>query len=105
MANHDLRQPLNSLGLFTSALDQHLNSPQARETARDIRESSTARQSMLDALIDLSRLDAGIVTVQTRNASVQAVVLEEFCQAGDPGMRPKPRARVGDRAAAETDRE
>jgi signal transduction histidine kinase/CheY-like chemotaxis protein len=72
-ASHDLRQPLHSLGLFTSALDEHLNSPQARETARNIRESITALQSLFDALLDLSRLDAGIVTVQARNVDVQAL--------------------------------
>jgi signal transduction histidine kinase len=72
-ASHDLRQPLHSLGLFTSALDEHLTSPQARETARSIRASITALESLFDSLLDLSRLDAGVVTVQPRNVSLQAL--------------------------------
>jgi signal transduction histidine kinase len=72
-ASHDLRQPLHSLGLFTSALDEHLDSPQARATARNIRESITALESLFDSLLDLSRLDAGIVTVQPRNVALQAL--------------------------------
>lgn len=72
-ASHDLRQPLHSLGLFTSALDEQLTSPQARETARGIRESITALESLFDALLDLSRLDAGIVSAQPRNVALQAL--------------------------------
>jgi signal transduction histidine kinase/ActR/RegA family two-component response regulator len=72
-ASHDLRQPLHSLGLFTSALDEHLTSPQARATASSIRESITALESLFDALLDLSRLDAGIVTVQPKNVMLQSL--------------------------------
>jgi signal transduction histidine kinase/ActR/RegA family two-component response regulator len=72
-ASHDLRQPLHSLGLFASALDEQLTSPQAREKARGIRESITALESLFDALLDLSRLDAGIITVQPRNVALQAL--------------------------------
>jgi signal transduction histidine kinase/CheY-like chemotaxis protein len=72
-ASHDLRQPLHSLGLFASALDEQLPSPQARQTARGIRESITALESLFDALLDLSRLDAGVITAQPRNVSLQAL--------------------------------
>ncbi len=72
-ASHDLRQPLHSLGLFSSALDEHLISPAARATARSIRQSITALESLFDSILDLSRLDAGIVTVQPRNVALQAL--------------------------------
>jgi signal transduction histidine kinase/ActR/RegA family two-component response regulator len=72
-ASHDLRQPLHSLGLFTSALDQHLASPPAREIARSIRSSIHALEGLFDSLLDLSRLDAGVVSVQPRNVSLQAL--------------------------------
>jgi len=70
-ASHDLRQPLHSLGLFTSALDEQLAAPQAKETARGIRESIAALERLFDALLDLSRLDAGVVTMQPRNVALQ----------------------------------
>jgi len=72
-ASHDLRQPLHSLGLFSAALDKHLESPVAREKARGIRESIEALESLFDALLDLSRLDAGIVVAQPRNVGLQAL--------------------------------
>jgi signal transduction histidine kinase len=72
-ASHDLRQPLHSAALFTSALEEHLSSPQAQETARGIRESIAALESLFDALLDLSRLDAGIVAAQPRNVALQAL--------------------------------
>ena len=72
-ASHDLRQPLHSLGLFTSALDEHLTSPQARATARSIQESISALESLFDSLLDLSRLDAGVITVQPRNVALQGL--------------------------------
>lgn len=72
-ASHDLRQPLHSLGLFSSALDAHLTSPQARATSRQIRESIAALESLFDALLDLSRLDAGVVTVEPRNVALQTL--------------------------------
>ena len=72
-ASHDLRQPLHSLGLFSSALDEHLISPAARATARSIRESIAALESLFDSILDLSRIDAGIVSVQPRNVALQAL--------------------------------
>lgn len=72
-ASHDLRQPLHSLGLFSAALDDHLSSPVARDKVRGIRESVTALESLFDALLDLSRLDAGVVIAHPRNIALQAL--------------------------------
>ena len=70
-ASHDLRQPLHSLGLFGAALDEDVTSPTAREKVRGIRESIAALESLFDALLDLSRLDAGTVTAQPHNVALQ----------------------------------
>jgi signal transduction histidine kinase len=72
-ASHDLRQPLHSLGLFSAALDEHMSTPAAREKLRGIRESITALEDLFDSLLDLSRLDAGIVIAQPRNLTLQAL--------------------------------
>ena len=72
-ASHDLRQPLHSLGLFSAALDEHLTSPAAREKVRGIRDSIAALESLFDALLDLSRLDAGVVAAQPRNVELQGL--------------------------------
>jgi signal transduction histidine kinase/CheY-like chemotaxis protein len=60
-ASHDLRQPLQALRLFSDAL---LNSAKEQETVRlagQIGKSVNALVDMFDDLLDVSRLDAGIV--------------------------------------------
>ena len=59
-ASHDLLQPLNAARLFTSALRQQpaLDEESSRLAER-IDASFRAAEDLLDALLDVSRLDAG----------------------------------------------
>nr|WP_221195439.1 PAS domain-containing hybrid sensor histidine kinase/response regulator [Luteibacter sp. Sphag1AF] len=59
-ASHDLLQPLNAARLFTSALRQHPGlDTEAAQLAERIDASFRAAEDLLDALLDVSRLDAG----------------------------------------------
>ncbi|MGA7439514.1 MAG: PAS domain-containing hybrid sensor histidine kinase/response regulator [Luteibacter sp.] len=59
-ASHDLLQPLNAARLFTSALRQHPGlDGEATQLAERIDASFRAAEDLLDALLDVSRLDAG----------------------------------------------
>jgi Na+/proline symporter/signal transduction histidine kinase len=59
-ASHDLLQPLNAARLFTSALRQHPGlDNDAAQLAERIDASFRAAEDLLDALLDVSRLDAG----------------------------------------------
>ena len=59
-ASHDLLQPLNAARLFTSALRQHPGlDAEASALAERIDASFRAAEDLLDALLDVSRLDAG----------------------------------------------
>jgi len=59
-ASHDLLQPLNAARLFTSALRQHPGlDEEASGLAERIDASFRAAEDLLDALLDVSRLDAG----------------------------------------------
>jgi Na+/proline symporter/signal transduction histidine kinase/ActR/RegA family two-component response regulator len=59
-ASHDLLQPLNAARLFTSALRQHpALDGEAMQLAERIDASFRAAEDLLDALLDVSRLDAG----------------------------------------------
>jgi signal transduction histidine kinase/CheY-like chemotaxis protein len=63
-ASHDLRQPVHALGLFVGQL-RGANDPAAqRELLEHIEHSVTAFEALLEALLDLSRLDAGTVAVR-----------------------------------------
>lgn len=57
--NHDLRQPLQALGLFISALRQRALSGDLDRLAERIEASHTGFLDEFDALIDLARLSEG----------------------------------------------
>ncbi len=60
-ASHDLRQPLHALGLFVSALAHSESAKREPELVAHIRSATDSLQNLLDAILDLSRLDGGNV--------------------------------------------
>ena len=61
-ASHDLRQPLQALNLFTYALAESTAASGERELVQDMRHALSAMEGVLNGLIDISKLDAGVVT-------------------------------------------
>jgi len=60
-ASHDLRQPLQALGLFTASLRDAERRPEDSRKFEQILSSVDALESLFDELLDVSRLDAGYV--------------------------------------------
>jgi len=60
-ASHDLRQPIHALGLFFAELSDRVRSPETALVIGQVEDSIAAINSMLNALLDVSKLDAGIV--------------------------------------------
>jgi len=58
-ASHDLRQPLHALGLFVSGLAQSKAAKQEPKLVAHIQASVESLQHLLDAILDISRLDRG----------------------------------------------
>ncbi|MBN8474031.1 ATP-binding protein [Sulfuritalea sp.] len=58
-ASHDLRQPLHALGLFVSALAQSDAARREPELVSSIQSGVNTLQNLLDAILDISRLDGG----------------------------------------------
>jgi signal transduction histidine kinase len=73
-ASHDLRQPVHALGLFVGALRGVAMAPDGRRMLAQIEASITAMNSLFSALLDVSRLDAGVVTVERRPFAIQPVM-------------------------------
>jgi signal transduction histidine kinase/CheY-like chemotaxis protein len=63
-ASHDLRQPVHALGLFADALQRARSDGEARHIARQIEASVAALSASFDALLEVSRLDAGVLQVK-----------------------------------------
>jgi signal transduction histidine kinase len=63
-ASHDLRQPIHTLSLFSAALGMRELDEKTQHIADNIDGAVKALASQMDALLDISRLDAGIVQVK-----------------------------------------
>ncbi len=70
-ASHDLRQPLHALTLFTASLDEKIRQPDARDLLDSIKRSVNALENLFNALLDVSRLDAGVVQPRIRSSNLQ----------------------------------
>ncbi|OUS27029.1 hypothetical protein A9Q99_17655 [Gammaproteobacteria bacterium 45_16_T64] len=62
-ASHDLRQPIHALSLFSGALAKKTLDSESREIAEHMDLALQSLVSHLDSLLDISKLDAGIVNV------------------------------------------
>jgi signal transduction histidine kinase/CheY-like chemotaxis protein len=60
-ASHDLRQPIHALGLFFAELSDRIYSTDTALLIGQIDDSIAAVNSMLNSLLDISKLDAGVV--------------------------------------------
>lgn len=72
-ASHDLRQPVQALVFFASALETKMGGSPNATVLNDMKGSLEALNTLLDALLDVSRLDAGIVVPQPTNFSLSVL--------------------------------
>jgi signal transduction histidine kinase len=62
VASHDLRQPLHALGLFVAQLRGRAPAQERRRVIERIEASLSAMNELFNALLDVSKLDAGVLT-------------------------------------------
>jgi signal transduction histidine kinase/integral membrane sensor domain MASE1/CheY-like chemotaxis protein len=62
MASHDLRQPLHALGLFAAQLRTALKSREREKAVERVNAAVSEMGEMFNSLLDISRLDAGVLT-------------------------------------------
>lgn len=66
-ASHDLRQPLHAMTLFAENLEQNLPEGEQKNTARNLQASMQQLNQLLGSLLDISRLQVGVVEPQCRH--------------------------------------
>jgi len=81
-AVHDLRQPLHALGLFCAALDQRLHDIPERPLIKNMMASIEALETSFGAMLDISRLDAGVVRAAPQSFPVRDVFRRLYQQFG-----------------------
>lgn len=72
-ASHDLRQPLHAMGLFAEALRQKTHDGEVAQLVNSINSSVDALDELFSELLDISRLDTGVVNVSTQSFAVRDI--------------------------------
>ena len=88
MASHDLRQPLHALGLFVAQLRTPLKSAERTKTIERVEATRKEMNEMFNSLLDMSRLDAGILTPKITEFPI-ARLLQKIETAFDQAARVK----------------
>lgn len=76
-ASHDLRQPLNSLGLFLHAMREPVtqaNNAQLSKLMGQVQTAYGALTGLFDALLEVSRLDSGQIDAKLRPLELSALI-------------------------------
>jgi signal transduction histidine kinase len=60
-ASHDLRQPMQAVVLLVESLQERITDPATRRIAANIRSSVASMAALLNAILDISKFDAGTV--------------------------------------------
>lgn len=71
-ASHDLRQPMHAIGLYVAALRRRVTTPEATQVIGKLDASVGAMEEMFDALLDMSKLDAGVVASSVTSFALQS---------------------------------
>jgi signal transduction histidine kinase/CheY-like chemotaxis protein len=65
-ASHDLRQPLHAIGMFTAALERRAAQTELATIVGELAHAVAVMDRLFDALLDVSKLDAGSLHVETK---------------------------------------
>ncbi len=75
-ASHDLRQPVHAMGLFIESLASSVRDRSSRQLLSQVTESVVSLRRMLDAMLDVSRLDAEVVKAQRYNFRLNGLLVK-----------------------------
>lgn len=79
-ASHDLRQPLHALGLYVAALSARARNAEWRPLIVNVETAASALERQFAQLIDLSRLDAGVLTPERGSVALPALFERIVCE-------------------------
>lgn len=73
-ASHDLRQPIHTVTLLSAALSLQGLDEKARNIVLHIKDSLAGLSSQLDRLLDISKLDAGVIALDESTFDISILV-------------------------------
>jgi two-component system, sensor histidine kinase len=76
-ASHDLRQPLQTLGLLSGALRRMVRDAETQEVLQQQEDAIDAMSRLLNALLDISKLESGAIKLELTDVAL-APLLDEL---------------------------
>ena len=73
-ASHDLRQPMQAVVLLVESLQERIREPEHQRIVESIRTSVVSMSALLNAILDVSKFDAGTVKVERSHFPVSQVL-------------------------------
>ena len=77
-ASHDLRQPIHTLSLFSAALLRRDIDAKSKQIASHMDNAIQALAAQLDTLLDISKLEAGVVDVNFKTIDIHPLLSRLF---------------------------
>lgn len=75
-ASHDLRQPVHAMSMLIEAISQLNQDPSLKPALIDLRTSLRAMNLMFNSLLDLSKLESGVLATEIRPVHLQPFLQE-----------------------------
>jgi signal transduction histidine kinase len=82
-ASHDLRQPMQALSMYASVLEQRLPDAGTQRVVHGIKLSVTSLEQMFDSLLDISKIESGVITPNIVAFPLQPLI-EQVVEAEGP---------------------
>lgn len=73
VASHDMRQPLHALTLYLTALERRVDTAETRDIVAKMDRAVQSMIGMFASLLDLARLQAGVITPEIEDAPLQPI--------------------------------
>ncbi len=73
-ASHDLRQPVHSLSLLTSAIEPEISTDKGQKILSQIGVANDVMLNLLNSLLDISKLDADIIEAKLDTVDTQKII-------------------------------
>ncbi|MEW5726990.1 MAG: hybrid sensor histidine kinase/response regulator, partial [Pseudomonadota bacterium] len=92
-ASHDLRQPMQALAMFVAVLAGRTREPEQSALVTRIQDSVTALEGLLNGLLDVSKLEAGLIVPAPEDFTARSMMerlaaeFEPLCEAEGLALR------------------
>ena len=93
-ASHDLRQPVHAVGLLAESVALRNRDPALVDALQNLRQGVQSLQWMCNALLDLSRIEAGAVQARTQAVALAPLLREVGTMLGESARSRGPVLRL-----------